>query len=209
MDPRLTRLMIYLLALPILYIAICTYLYFQQDSMVFHPMHEAEATLDELAISKGFGPWTNASGQRIGWQSLKGDPANCWLVVHGNGGYALGRNHYRNYAKSSGDPKIYLLEYPGYGARSGTPTEPSLTTAAIDAIDTLAHDPSRRVWLLGESLGSGVASAAVAQRPDKIAGLLLVTPYNTLPAAASSHYPWLPVSLLLRTRFDSETNLRH
>jgi pimeloyl-ACP methyl ester carboxylesterase len=60
---------------------------------------------------------------------------------------------------------------------------------------------------MGQSLGSGIASAAVAARPDKIAGLILLTPFDSLAAAAATHYPWFPVRPLLRHRLDSDQNL--
>lgn len=210
-PPMLRRFimsMLYLLLLlPIGYLAICTLLYFKQDRMVFIPTKGKEADLDKRATEWAFEPWKNAQGERIGWQSREGDPQNVLLVFSGNGGQALNRVHYREFTETAGDWKTYLLEYPGYGARSGVPSEASVNNAAAEAIDTLASVPGRTIWLLGESLGSGVASAAVAQRADKIAGLVLVTPYNSLADAASSHYPWLPVKQLLRTRFDSVQNL--
>src|SRR5690606_14790649 len=43
--------------------------------------------------------------------------------------------------------------------------------------------------------------------PGQIAGLILVTPFDSLVGAAAFHYPWLPVSLFLKTRFDSVKNL--
>ncbi len=45
-----------------------------------------------------------------------------------------------------------------------------------------------------------------AQRP--VAGAILVSPYDSLAAVGRHHYPWLPVSLLLRHRFDAEADAR-
>ena len=197
-----------LLLLPIGYLVICAILYFQQDSMVFVPSRYSSSEMDARAAAEGFEPWTNAKGERIGWQSKEGNPDAVLLVFNGNGGCALDRTYYREFVRNHpGDWKTFLLEYPGYGAREGTPSEGSVTAAAVEAVDTLAAAPGRKIWLLGESLGSGTASATVKARPEKIAGLLLVTPFNSLVAAAANHYPWLPVSLLLKTRFDSEKNL--
>ncbi len=62
--------------------------------------------------------------------------------------------------------------------------------------------------IVGESLGSGVAAAAAGRQRDRVAGLLLITPWNRLEQVAAYHYPWLPVRWLLRDRYDSEKNLR-
>lgn len=190
------------------YVAICAMLYFRQDSLLFFP--ERAPDLEREAHLSGFAPWTNAQGERIGWQSKDGDPQNVLLVLHGNGGYALHRNYFHYVSRSSGDNwKTFLLEYPGYGDRPGPITEAHLIAAAVEAVDILSETPGRKIRVLGQSMGSGVASALVSQRPEKVGGLILVTPYDSLVGAASSHYPWLPVSLLLRTRFNSEKNLEN
>ncbi len=193
------------------YLAICLLLYFRQESLIFFPRHATVEQLDPEARAVGFKPWVNGEGDRIGWQSTTGDPADVLLICHGNGGYALHRNHFAHLTAASSDaasPQIFLLEYPGYGARPGPPSEASLTAAAIEAIDSLRHRSARHLTLLGESLGSGVASAAARARPDAVDALVLVTPFDSLVHAAHSHYPWLPVRLLIRHRFDSVANLR-
>jgi pimeloyl-ACP methyl ester carboxylesterase len=198
-----------LLIIPLGYLMVLAVLFFRQDQMIFLPTTDTEANLDRQAEAEGFEPWKNARGERIGWQSREGDPSKAVLICGGNGGHALRRAYYRPYLAEQGfDAKVFLVEYPGYGARAGAPTEKSLTAAAIEAFDTLAAAPGRTVLVVGESLGSGVASALAAARPDKVAGLVLVTPFDSLTNAAGSHYPWLPVSLLLRTRFNSMENLK-
>ncbi len=207
---RLRRSLMTILALAFLgYAAICVLLFVSQDSMVFFPSTAPREELEESARGLGFTPWKNSAGEVIGWQSLAGDPTSVLLVCHGNGGYALHGSIFAEANRRMGDSgwKTFLLEYPGYGSRPGSPSESTLTSAAIDAVDALATDPDRRIYLLGQSLGSGVASATAAARPDHIAGVILITPFDSLPSAARGHYPWLPVGLLLRHRFDSVRHL--
>ncbi len=61
---------------------------------------------------------------------------------------------------------------------------------------------------MGESLGTGVACAAASKRPNFVRGLLLITPFDSLIAAAKKHYPWAPVSLVLRDRYESSRALQ-
>ena len=198
-----------LLILPLGYLMILVVLYFNQDNMVFVPTMDTEANMDRAAAAEAFEPWRNGGGERIGWQSREGDPSRVLLICGGNGGYALGRAYYRADLAAQGcDWKIFIVEYPGYGSRPGKPSERALTDAALEAFDTLAVQPGRTIHVVGESLGSGVASALAAKRGDRIAGLVLVTPFDSLSNAASSRYPWLPVGLLLRTKFDSANNLK-
>lgn len=198
-----------LLIIPLGYLMILAVLYFRQDQMIFLPTKDTEASLDREADAAGFTAWKNARGERIGWQSRGGDASSAVLICGGNAGHALRRAHYRASLADQGfDGRVFIVEYPGYGARPGAPSEKSLTAAAIEAFDALAAEPDRTIQVIGESLGSGVASALAAARADKIAGLVLVTPFDSLTNAAGFHYPWLPVSLLLRTRFDSAENLK-
>ena len=102
---------------------------------------------------------------------------------------------------------MILAEYPGYGPRGGGVGERQFVDDAEQTI-TLAHRlHGPPLLLIGESLGAGVAAAAGARQPDKIAGLLLITPWDRLEHVAAYHYPWLPVKWLLRDRYDSTSHL--
>ena len=53
---------------------------------------------------------------------------------------------------------------------------------------------------VGLSIGAGPAAYLASRRP--IAGLILITPFDSLKALAREHYPWAPVGLLLRHRME-------
>ncbi|CAN5757430.1 alpha/beta hydrolase [soil metagenome] len=202
----------YLLAavavLVVAYLVVGACLYFQQDQLIFMPKRLPLAQMQERAAALQFEPWMNAQGEQIGWQSEAGDPNNVILVFSGQGANAFSQSGIRVFCSHhSSNWKTFLMEYPGYANREGKPSEASFTAAGVEAVDTLAAVPGRKIWLLGQSLGSGVACATVRERGDKIAGLLLLTPFNSLVATASSYYPLLPISPILRTRFDSDKNL--
>jgi len=128
------------------------------------------------------------------------------IVFHGNAGHAGHRTFYATALNRLG-LRVILAEYPGYGPRDGALGERSLVDDAAHTI-ALAHrlygDP---LLLIGESLGAGVAAAAGAREHDKIAGLLLITPWDRLEHVATYHFPWLPVQWLLRDRYDSAAHL--
>mgnify|MGYP001417883207 CR=1 FL=1 len=196
-------LMSILTILVLSYTGFCLFLWLNQERMIFFPTVADAAELSGIAESENLDPWRAPDGTPIGWKSRNTTP-DALLVLHGNAGYALHRNY--EAFRTSGTPlQIYLLEYPGYGARQGPPSERALVDATVEAIDAIPAD--QRVFLFGQSLGSGVACAAAAQRPDRVAGIVLVTPFDSLASAASFHYPWLPVRWLIRHRFDSARNL--
>jgi len=197
-----------LVALPVLgYAAICVMLFLRQDKMIFFPSVHDEGEFDALARLAGFEPWRGRNGEHLGWKKTRPDAEKIILACHGNAGTAADRFDLAPLLSTGPKVDLYLLEYPGYGARSGKPSEESLVEAAVAAIDLITGADARPLWLLGESLGTGVASAAVAMRPDAIDGVILLTPFDSLVGAAQNLYPWLPVAALLRHRFDSVQNL--
>jgi len=189
------------------YLGVCTAFYFYQDRLIFRPAQISTLDLAARAESAGFEAWIDEKGEQVGWKSKDGSLEDALLVFGGNGGFGLRGSYYRERAElASGNWKVYLLEYTGYGNRPGKPSEASLTKAAIEAVDVLNATKSR-IWLMGLSLGSGVACSTIRERADLLHGLILVTPFNSLVATASYHYPWLIVTPLMRARFDSEKNL--
>lgn len=97
-----------------------------------------------------------------------------------------------------------FMNYRGYGKSQGSPGEPDLLSDALaiyDEITTRHGISSDCVVLMGRSLGTGVATYVASQRP--VAGVILVTPFDSLVNVAKKHYPVFPVALLLRHRFDS------
>jgi pimeloyl-ACP methyl ester carboxylesterase len=95
---------------------------------------------------------------------------------------------------------IYLLHYPGYGGSSGNPTENSIFAAALALFDYV-HQRHPNIVVIGRSLGSGAAVRIASLRP--VTRLVLVTPYDSLGDVAAEHYPYLPVRLLLKDKFES------
>jgi len=99
---------------------------------------------------------------------------------------------------------LLAVNYRGYGGNPGSPSEAAMFADALSlhawATARPDLDPARIV-AIGRSLGSGVAVYLAAERP--LAGVVLVTPYDSLRAVAQQIYPYAPVSLLLRHQFDS------
>jgi pimeloyl-ACP methyl ester carboxylesterase len=95
-----------------------------------------------------------------------------------------------------------LVNYPGYGGSEGAPSEAAISSDALRWHDYAAKElGAKEMIAFGRSLGSGAAVYLASQRPLK--AVLLVTPYDSLVEVAKRHYPYLPVSLMLRHPFDS------
>ena len=104
---------------------------------------------------------------------------------------------------------IVAVNYRGYGNSEGKPGEAALVADALAIFDALAARPDvdrNRIVVFGRSLGTGVAVKLAAARP--LAGTILVSPFDSMVEVGRTHYPWLPVALLLRHRFDSLDDAR-
>lgn len=100
------------------------------------------------------------------------------------------------------DRTLVALNYRGYGTSEGKPGAAPLMADGLALFDLVAArgdvDPSR-IAVFGRSLGTAIATHVAAERPVERA--ILVSPYDSLAAVGQGHYPFLPVSLLLRHRF--------
>lgn len=194
-----------LLVLALAYLGICLYLFLRQRGMLYHPVALPEAHMRALAQAQGLTRWTDPSGRPLGWMTDQGSASLPVLILHGNAGNALDRDGLIARLREAGaGSKIFLLDYPGYGSAPGTPSQQSLVSAAVAALDSLPEP----AIVVGESLGTGIAAQAAALRPDKLRGLVLITPFDSMSAAAAHYYPWLPVRLLLLDRFNSVKALK-
>src|ERR1041385_1003747 len=163
---RFTKRALRIGAIPFaLYVILVASLFLSQRSMLYFPMHSAP--------SGRLTPWF-AGTRTIGYCREVPNPDTIWLMTHGNGGQAADRDYVLG--RLSDHDSLYVLEYPGYGAREGSPSLQSINQAASEAYHILrSHHPKLPVCLLGESLGSGPACALAQDQtpPDKI---VLVVP---------------------------------
>lgn len=99
---------------------------------------------------------------------------------------------------------VMAFDYRGFGDSPGVPSEDGLYADAAAAYGHLVREqrvPPSRIILAGRSLGAAVA-VDVATRVEA-AGLLLFAPIDSVPQAGARVYPFAPVRLLARHRFDA------
>ncbi len=210
----LTRLWQVLRIVILVWLGLLAFLALSQRSMIYFPSKNTPAILEREASAQGFEPWTNPAGETIGYRSLAATddprPPAAILITHGNAGYAMHRADYATLLRAAAPGRalsVYILEYPGYGARSSSPSQPAFLAAADEAVALIPDD--KPLILLGESIGTGVASATAVAHPDRITGLLLLTPFDSLANVAQHHYPLLPVRWIMRDQYPSEEWLKN
>ncbi|WP_243301027.1 alpha/beta hydrolase [Geothrix oryzisoli] len=203
-PPRLLKLLVWGLGL---YAGFCFLAFLVQRRMMYFPDREIEPEAVQRAVGARLVPWRDAKGSVLGWRRAARSAAPRVLVLHGNAGDALGRVDYLPVLEAAGFEGV-LLDYPGYGPREGDPAEAALVADARAALRQLKAESAAPVLLLGESLGSGVAVQVAAAEPGQVAGLLLAVPFARMTEVAAHHYPYLPMGLIMRDRWDSLAALR-
>jgi pimeloyl-ACP methyl ester carboxylesterase len=195
------------LALALGYSGYLAALYLGQDGMVFptRPTDPARAeqikkyykNIQSFAVNAADGPVLRGFFLPR-WR--EGRPAPAVLYFCGNS-----EEQSNFFLWSPGELAPYSVagvDYRGYGDSQGKPTETALRADALAVYDALAAKlgPDVPIVVMGRSLGSGLAAHVAAKRA--VAGVILVTPYDSLAAVGREAHPFAPVGWLLRHPFD-------
>ena len=178
-----------------------------QRRLIYFPTRLAPDFAENLAAKRGFQAWRNARGEIIGWRVPSATAASgAILIVHGNGGCALDRGYFAKPIHEAAPVDVYVLEYPGFGARGSSPGKKSFLTAAEEAF--FAIPSTGPVYVVSESLGTGVAAHLAQKFGDRVAGMLCFAPYDRLTSVGQSQMRIVPVGLLLWDRFEPAACLK-
>lgn len=102
---------------------------------------------------------------------------------------------------------VVAFHYRGYVPSTGTPSAEALITDSPLIYDAAVElTKAVRVIAVGFSIGSGIAAQLSAKR--KLAGLILVTPFDSLKAVAQSIYPWLPIGPFFEHEIEAAAPLK-
>jgi uncharacterized protein len=189
-----TLFVVGLVALAI-YVALCVLMYLSQDRLLYFPTPEiARPGAQVLRVKRG------DVTVKVWALHPSGRPA---LLYFGGNGEDVGANLH-DFDRAFPDRAIYLVNYRGYGGSTGRPSEAALIGDAEAIYDQLASEHDRIV-VMGRSLGTGVATALASSRP--VAGLVLVTPFDSIANVGAGRYPWLPVRWLIKDPYDSAARI--
>ncbi|MBK9021375.1 MAG: alpha/beta hydrolase [Sulfuritalea sp.] len=197
----------------LVYLALLALIYFMQGSLVFQPALDREFRATPANIGLPFEPLalTTADKETLdGWHlpARRGSPARGLVILfHGNAGNISHRLDYLRMFHDLGFAAL-IIDYRGFGRSSGKASEEGsyldADTAWRHATEMLGY-PAERIVLFGESLGGAVATQlAVARKPG---ALVLASTFTSVPDLGAEIYPWLPIRLLARIRYDSRERL--
>jgi uncharacterized protein len=182
----------YIIAVVLVYLFQRKLQYFPDPSEVPLPQGEEYLGLETVEL-------TTVDGLHItGWH-WPGDRPVTLLIFHGNAGH---RDHRLDWIKEfhSSGYGIFILDYRGYGGSEGSPTEEGLYRDGEAALQWLKHKRVSKIVYLGESLGCGVAVELATRHPPD--ALILQSGFSSALAVARKAYPYLPVRLLMKDRYE-------
>jgi pimeloyl-ACP methyl ester carboxylesterase len=189
--------------LAIVVIGVPLFMYLMQDRLLFFPQPISETARGEVKKRFTFVQdlTLEAEGTKLHAWHVPAAPGKPLVLYFGGNAEEVSWMIPDARARAPGMGWL-LINYRGYGGSGGAPSEASISADALRWHDHAVKElGASRVIVFGRSLGSGAAVAVAAQR--KVAGAILVTPFDSLVEVAGHHYPFLPVRLLLRHPFDS------
>ncbi len=176
----------------LIYAGFCVFIYATQRNAIYYPT-----------------PEVNVSGAVDLRLESDGETLKIWHLVHGGGPNAIiyfGGNaedvsgNIPDFRSTFPRHNVYLVNYRGYGGSTGSPSEERLYKDALAVFDEI-RSIYTNISVIGRSLGSGVATYLATVRD--IDRLILVTPFDSIENVAKKAFPMMPVSLLLKDKFDS------
>ena len=191
------------------YIIIVLFTYLYQRKLLYHPT-ENNYTGDEIQFDyKEVFIEVDKDLKLKSWFLEKDLKKNkTILYFHGNAGDLTNRVHKLNELNKL-DVNILIISWRGFSGNQGKPTEKNLYNDARKSVEWLNETgvTNKNIILYGESLGTGVATEL--GQNNSFSGIVLESPFTSIADAAKIYYPYLPVNLLLKDRYDSIKKIKN
>ena len=199
----------FIIGIIIIYSSVLILLFIFQRSLMYHP-EENNYFGDQLKVKvEKVKIKTSDNINLLGWFHKK-DLKKFKTIVyfHGNAGNLENRIHKLNHFKDM-DVNFLIIAWRGFSGNQGKPSEKGLYKDGNSAILWLKNLglKDNDIVLYGESLGSGIATE-IAQN-NNFAGLVLETPFTSMIEAAKNFYPYIPVALLLKDKYDNQKKIKN
>ncbi|MDC0533774.1 alpha/beta hydrolase [Candidatus Pelagibacter sp.] len=199
----------FILTIFVIYFLVLVFLYFYQRSLLYHP-NENNYSGDKISVDiEKVKIQTSDNIKLLGWYHEKNLKDYKTLVYfHGNAGSLENRIHKLNHFQDM-NINFLIVAWRGFNGNKGKPSEKGLYVDGKSTIDWLIKKgvDEKNLILYGESLGTGVASH-LAQNKN-YAGVILETPFTSMIDAAKNFYPYIPVNLLLKDKFENYKKVKN
>jgi fermentation-respiration switch protein FrsA (DUF1100 family) len=139
-----------------------------------------------------------------GWYVPAVEPSRLIVYCHGNGEHVADQANLVFRLQSYLSATVFVFDYRGYGRSRGKPAERGCIADGLAAQRWLAEREgvdTNDIVVVGRSIGGGVAVAMAAEQGAR--ALVLENTFSRMTDAAASLYPWLPVRLVMKNRYNS------
>lgn len=192
----------------VLYAGVCALLYFNQDALLFHPQpntpKEVTEILNKYPEFDTLSFVMKDANRTCGYISKDTVKEKLPLVLY-FGGNAEEVSHLADYKVYFPNTIMVLMNYRSFGLSQGVISEKTMFSDALEVYDKLITNSeidANKVIVIGRSIGTGVATYLSSQR--KTSATVLITPYENMIDVAFEKYPFVPISLLIKHRFESD-----
>ncbi|WP_347331426.1 alpha/beta hydrolase [Marinimicrobium locisalis] len=205
----MSKLFYWLVVLGSGYLGLLVLTWLLQGCMIHFPAQAMVATPTDVGLEYEELSLKTADGERLhAWFLPARDERGVLLFFHGNAGNISHRLESLRIFHKLG-LEVLILDYRGYGRSSGRPSEEGLYRDAEAAYDYLTREQGvspERLVVFGRSLGAAVAANLASEHP--VGGVILESGFISVPELGAELYPFLPVRLLARYRYDTREALQ-
>jgi hypothetical protein len=190
------------------YLVLVLMVFFFQKRMLYMPYRTMNGSPSDIGLSFREVSFKTSDHVSIsGWFVGQGKDRDVVLFCHGNAGnisHRLDSFYIFDYLGLD----TFIFDYRGYGKSGGSPSEKGTyldIEAAWRYLVETEHIKPERIILFGRSLGGAVAARQALNVNAK--ALVLESTFTSVPDVGVQVYPFLPVRLLSRYRYDTRSIL--
>lgn len=183
-------------------------MYLFQSRLVYFPSRRIDITPQQAGLNFEDLYYTAEDGTSLNAWYIPANPARATILFcHGNAGNMSNRlESIEQFHRLGLD--VFIFDYRGYGRSKGSTDEEGTYQDAFAAWQYLIDQRGRKpgeIIIFGRSLGGAVATWLATQTEPL--GLIVESGFTSIPDLASNIYPFIPVRLLSRFRYNSEENI--
>ena len=210
MQPKVRNFFLeIIIGIIVIYSCLLVILFIFQRNLMYHPQEnnyfgdKLEVEIEKVNIT------TIDNINLLGWFHKKDlNKFKTIIYFHGNAGTLDNRIHKLNHFKNM-KVNFLIIAWRGFSGNQGSPSEKGLYIDGQSAVNWILKQGvlEENIILYGESLGTGIATE-IAQHKS-FAGIILETPFTSMINAAKEFYPYIPVNLLLKDKYENFKKIKN
>ena len=180
------------------------YVYFSQSSLVYFPLKNIRVTPLQAGMEYKEVNFASKDGKKLnGWFIPADGPKGVLLFCHGNAGNISHRMESIRIFHEIG-LSVFIFDYRGYGKSEGIASENGTyldAEAAWEYLIIQKHYDASQITVFGRSIGASIAAKIAAAKNPR--ALIVESSFTSITDLGAQLYPFLPVRLLSRFRYDT------